>query len=90
MSIIICFVDGIGLTAPAAPPWTTADLPALSGLLGGPPDRDLVIERPRLLFRAIDATLGVAGLPQSGTGLVVWRLCAGSSRLPWSLTTSRV
>ena len=68
MSIIICFVDGIGLTAPAAPPWTTADLPALRGLLGATPARDLVIEQPRLLFRAIDATLGVAGLPQSGTG----------------------
>ena len=68
MSIIICFIDGVGLTEPAAPPWTTAELPTLRGLLGATPHRDLVIDTPTLNFRALDATLGVPGLPQSGTG----------------------
>ncbi len=68
MSIVICFIDGLGLTAPAAPPWTTAHLPTLRGLLGAVPQRDLHIDTPRLYFRGLDATLGVVGLPQSGTG----------------------
>lgn len=68
MSIVICFVDGLGLTAPATPPWTTAHVPTLSGLLGVVPHRNLRIETPLLHFHALDATLGVQGLPQSGTG----------------------
>jgi len=81
MSLIFVFIDGVGL-APAGPdnPLTDADMPALRALLGGP----LTIEQTRgwevrapsliphppspMLFRAIDATLGMPGLPQSGTG----------------------
>src|SRR4051812_16077616 len=73
MSLIFIFLDGVGL-APAGPdnPIAGADTPALRALLGGP----LTIEQARgwgtsaaqLLFKAIDATLGVDGLPQSGTG----------------------
>ncbi|WP_054534717.1 alkaline phosphatase family protein [Herpetosiphon geysericola] len=68
MSVIVCFIDGVGLLPAPAPPWTTAHLPTLSRLLGAVPHSNLLIDQPRLYFRAIDATLGVEGLPQSGTG----------------------
>lgn len=68
MSMIVCFIDGIGLTSPAASPWTSAHIPTLRRLLGDVPHADLVVNLPHCHFHAIDATLGVAGLPQSGTG----------------------
>ena len=72
MSILFIFLDGVGL-APSGPdnPLTDAPTPFLCRLLGGP----LVLEtaqswqpQPQVLFKPIDATLGVPGLPQSGTG----------------------
>lgn len=68
MSVIVCFIDGVGLLPHVAAPWTTAHLPTLTGLLGDLPHSNLRIDQPNLYFRAIDATLGVEGLPQSGTG----------------------
>ncbi len=68
MSVIVCFIDGVGLLPHPAAPWTTAHLPTLTGLLGELPHSNLAINQLRLYFRAIDATLGVEGLPQSGTG----------------------
>lgn len=78
--ILLLFVDGIGL-APGGPhnPFTGAAMPCLSHLLGGPltsevlagGDERLVAARPPLpavLLRAIDAGLGVPGLPQSASG----------------------
>jgi hypothetical protein len=69
MAIIFIFADGIGL-APASPdnPLSTAALPILRELLGGPLTSEAVGAAERLLLRPIDATLGVDGLPQSGTG----------------------
>jgi hypothetical protein len=78
MSVIFVFLDGIGL-APAGPdnPLSTAPTPVLRALLGGPLTSEQVpvsapvvatVGPPALLFRPIDATFGVAGLPQSGTG----------------------
>ena len=72
--ILFVFLDGVGL-APAGPanPLSTVPMPYLQGLLGGP----LVYERAgpgdgllngRVVLRALDACLGVAGLPQSATG----------------------
>ena len=69
MASVFIFLDGVGL-APAGPdnPLGAAVMPAIHALLG----RGLVagprIERAGLLFDGIDATLGVDGLPQSGTG----------------------
>lgn len=68
MKMLVCFIDGVGLTDPPAAPWLGARLPALGRLLGETPGAGLLIGRPGLAFRALDATLGVAGLPQSGTG----------------------
>ncbi|MFQ5595298.1 MAG: alkaline phosphatase family protein, partial [Anaerolineae bacterium] len=49
-------------------PFTTAPMPALRSLIGGPLVAGREIDEPGLLLKPIDATLGVAGLPQSATG----------------------
>jgi 2,3-bisphosphoglycerate-independent phosphoglycerate mutase len=72
-SVIFVFLDGVGLgPADEGNPFWSADTPALRHLLGGPLVDGV---RPNgrgadvpLLCRGIDATLGVAGLPQSGSG----------------------
>jgi hypothetical protein len=67
---LLLFVDGVGL-APAGPdnPLATVPMPALAGALGGA----LTLERlglagDELALAALDAALGVPGLPQSATG----------------------
>lgn len=67
--ILFLFVDGIGM-APASPtnPLSTVDMPAIHRLLGGPLTTEQVGHRDGLMLLSIDASLGVAGLPQSGTG----------------------
>jgi hypothetical protein len=65
------FLDGVGLgPAGAHNPLAALDLPAFRRLAGGaawtaeaPP-----LRAPAHVFRPLDATLGVGGLPQSGTG----------------------
>ncbi|MGC8781789.1 MAG: hypothetical protein ACP5UQ_13080 [Anaerolineae bacterium] len=72
MRIFFLFLDGIGLgpNDPATNPLAAIPLPHLSALLGG---RRLVAdaigaETTRASLRALDACLGVPGLPQSATG----------------------
>ena len=68
--VLIVFLDGVGL-GPAAAANPLVDAPeALRRLSGGEPWTDALapIATPRRVVRAIDATLGVDGLPQSGTG----------------------
>lgn len=72
MHILFVFVDGVGLGAsdPDVNPFARADLPALRRLSDG---RPWVVDAPIVdcddhVFRPLDATLGVDGLPQSGTG----------------------
>ncbi len=72
--VLLLFLDGVGI-GPADPdvnPFLQAELPHLSGALGG---RMATLEDPSIsgpLGRSfpIDARLGVPGLPQSGTGQV--------------------
>lgn len=70
--LLLIFVDGVGL-APAGPanPLTRAATPTLRRLLGGPLTAERLAE-PRagetVRLAALDATLGVDGLPQSATG----------------------
>jgi 2,3-bisphosphoglycerate-independent phosphoglycerate mutase len=70
--IIFLFVDGIGLgkTDPAVNPLFKARLPHLRSLLGGkiPHLRLRSISTDRAEAFPLNATLRVAGLPQSGTG----------------------
>jgi len=72
--LLLLFVDGIGLGAEeTANPFVGVATPALSGVLGGPltaararTSRDL--DGTPVALAALDAVLGVPGLPQSGTG----------------------
>lgn len=74
--VLLLFVDGVGL-APAADsnPLHTQPTPALDALLGGSLTAETAEAlrggsgaRPGLALTALDAALGVDGLPQSATG----------------------
>ena len=73
--VLFVFLDGVGL-GPAAPesggenPFATLRLPAFERLAGGQPWTDAArpVRTPRHTAVPVDATLGVPGLPQSGTG----------------------
>lgn len=69
--ILFLFVDGVGLGPAGAPnPLSTATLPAFAHLTGGQPwtESAAPLNDASHVFRPLDATLGVDGLPQSGTG----------------------
>ena len=69
--VLFVFLDGVGLgPAGATNPLSTARLPAFEHLAGGHAWTANAPQRvePNHVFRAIDATLGIEGLPQSGTG----------------------
>ena len=72
MRILFLFLDGIGLglADPATNPFITTQMPHLQQLLGG--QRLVATTAPlhnqRASLLALDATLGVAGTPQSATG----------------------
>ncbi len=75
MKILFIFLDGVGLGAddPFINPFARAEMPNLQTLLGG---RKLLassapFEGERASLYALDASLGVAGLPQSATGQAV-------------------
>jgi hypothetical protein len=73
---LLVFLDGVGIgpADPAVNPFAAARLPSLRALLGGRlPVADALdaqerIVAERAVLAAADATLGVEGLPQSGTG----------------------
>jgi hypothetical protein len=74
--VLLVFLDGVGIGAadPGRNPFARAHLPVLRRLLGGrlPVADDLDaagrIESADAILVAADATLGVDGVPQSGTG----------------------
>lgn len=75
MRVLFLFLDGIGLGEdnPAINPFAAAHMPFLETLLGG---RRLLggsapYEGKRASLLAVDANLGVEGLPQSATGQAV-------------------
>lgn len=72
MPFLFLFLDGVGLgpADPATNPLAAVDMPHLQGLLAG---RKLLaeavpLETARATLLALDASLGVNGLPQSATG----------------------
>ena len=70
--VLVVFLDGVGVGVgdPAVNPLAAAETPALAGLLEG--RRPIASDVPHVGRAAsvlgLDATLGVEGLPQSGTG----------------------
>ncbi len=69
--VLFLFLDGVGIggTDPAVNPLFAARLPVLRSLLGGLPSlRQRQMKTSRAIVLPLDATLGVKGLPQSGTG----------------------
>ena len=68
-SVIFVFLDGLGLgPADETNPLWLAPMPNLRQLLGGPLVAGRNVDRPGLLFKGIDALMGVPGLPHSATG----------------------
>ncbi|OZC03493.1 alkaline phosphatase family protein [Rubricoccus marinus] len=70
---LFVFLDGVGL-GPASPhnPLYTLPLPAFRDLAGGQAwtAEATPVRQKRHVFTSLDATLGMEGLPQSGTGQV--------------------
>jgi 2,3-bisphosphoglycerate-independent phosphoglycerate mutase len=71
-SVLFVFLDGVGLAA-AGPenPLSQVPMPQVRDLLGKPlilDDGYAALTHDGLTFRALDACLGVPGLPQSATG----------------------
>ncbi len=75
MKILFLFVDGIGLGSadPAINPFARANLPALTALLRGSGffAASAPLRGQTFSLQAVDAGLGVGGLPQSATGQAV-------------------
>ena len=82
MKIFFLFLDGIGLGSsdPEVNPFARVEMPNLAGLLGGrkllleslsTSGNDGRLEAERATLVALDAGLGVGGLPQSATGQAV-------------------
>jgi hypothetical protein len=67
--ILLLFVDGVGL-APAGVdnPLSSRATPHLDRLVGGPLTSEQLRREPSRVLVALDAGLGVGGLPQSATG----------------------
>jgi len=75
MTVLFIFLDGVGLGADdqSLNPFARAEMPNLERLLGG--QKMLALAAPfigeRASLHALDASLGVHGLPQSATGQAV-------------------
>ena len=73
MSIVLLFIDGVGLGGPdTANPFHVHSYEAFESLAGGQPftAEAEACQNEHSLFRPLDACLDVEGLPQSGTGQV--------------------
>lgn len=68
MALIFIMIDGVGLAPPGAQNPVAQGFPLLSRALGMPLTDALDVALPSLVARPIDATLGMPGLPQSGSG----------------------
>jgi len=71
MAVIFLFIDGVGLGSDTeANPFIKKDYDSFLKMSGGQPftrNAEHIFKKNHL-FKAVDATLGVEGLPQSGTG----------------------
>lgn len=68
-SFIFVFLDGFGLGDPTSSnPLFTHGITAFEEIAGNKLLKGIDVLKPEMLFKGIDATLGVDGLPQSATG----------------------
>jgi hypothetical protein len=68
-SLLYLFLDGVGLGPDTEDnPFVSAATPQLRALIGRQLIDGPAVTRDDVLFRGIDATMGVEGLPQSATG----------------------
>ncbi len=68
MAVIFIMLDGVGLAPSSTHNPVARAMPHISQALGTPLGHPLDIDQPLLYAKGIDATLGVPGLPQSGSG----------------------
>lgn len=71
MPLLLLFLDGVGIgeADPVRNPFLHAQVPTLRALLGGlPVSGNGRLPSPRARLVPTDASLGVGGMPQSGTG----------------------
>lgn len=71
MAVVFLFVDGVGLGEKESDnPLVRQDRKSFSFITGGQPliKQALSVKKETHLFTGVDATLGIEGLPQSGTG----------------------
>lgn len=67
--VIFIFIDGVGVdNAHKDNPFASVHLPFLQGLVGGPLVLDQCKSSKEMVFKGIDACLGIKGFPQSATG----------------------
>src|ERR1044072_2321233 len=82
--VVMIFLDGVGIGRddPGSNPFFAAPMSSMRGLFGGAMPRlgDVSIDVPGVSVTAIDATLGVPGFPQSGTGQVALLTGTNASR----------
>ncbi|MBN2533824.1 MAG: hypothetical protein JXB88_13090 [Spirochaetales bacterium] len=68
-NVIFIFIDGVGVDkAHKDNPFASVHLEFLQDLVGGPLTRDYCKSTKEMVFKGIDACLGVKGFPQSATG----------------------
>lgn len=68
-NVIFIFIDGVGVDKPHRDnPFAVVHLPFLQDLVGGPLIQDQCKSRKDMVFKGIDACLGIKGFPQSATG----------------------
>jgi 2,3-bisphosphoglycerate-independent phosphoglycerate mutase len=73
MAVIVVLIDGVGLAPAGSHNPVAAGFVRLRQFLGAPLTDALDVAMPTLIAKPIDATLGVPGLPQSGSGHVaIW------------------
>jgi 2,3-bisphosphoglycerate-independent phosphoglycerate mutase len=67
--VILVFLDGVGVASENENnPFSQSKMDFIRRLINGPLTSEHTVIKPRIVFKGVDACLGVEGLPQSATG----------------------
>jgi hypothetical protein len=67
--VVLVFFDGIGIDSKkTSNPFPIGDMKYITSIVGGSLTSEHFIEGPKLVFKGLDACLGIKGIPQSATG----------------------